>query len=322
MSLVTRVTSISFGTASRATSPQPSSLWLAGDTADERVVHGWQSVLVSGVPSSRAGKPRWETDSRQALRATFDDDAEAYDRSRPVAPAAVFDEAMRRAELAPGCSVVEIGPGTGQATRLLAERGLRVVGLELGTHLAGKARSNLARFPKVTVLTTSFEEWEPGGERFDAVFACNSFHWIDPTTRFTKAAQLLRRNGHLVVLSTPWVIPSGAERFWWDVQDDWEAVGGGREDPETKHPDLILDLGPAVRASGAFEEPTITRHLFNVVFTADTYATNLSTQSAFKELPTAARAELVRRVHERIRRHGGHVTAHLLAMLTVARPSR
>lgn len=147
------------------------------------------------------------------------------------------------------------------------------------------------QFPAVTVVNASFEDWDPAGAAFDAVFPCNSFHWIDPSIRFTKSAELLSPTGHLVVLSTPWVIPSAADRFWWEVQDDWEAVGGGREDPLIKHPDRLLDLGPAVRASGRFEEPSISRHLFTLTFTADQYATNLSTQSAVKELPPEARGD-------------------------------
>ena len=59
------------------------------------------------------------------------------------------------------------------------------------------------------------------------------------------------------------------------------------------HPDLIRDLAPAVRASGVFEEPTITCRLFEIAFTADGYATNLSTQSGVKKLPENARADLV-----------------------------
>ena len=262
--------------------------------------------------------PPWESDQREVLRATFDQDAEAYDRSRPVAPDDVFDEALRLASLAPGSMVVEIGPGTGQATRQLAARGLQVVAVELGLQLAERARRNLAAFPHVDIVTASFETWNPGRARFDAVFACNSFHWIDPVIRFAKAAAVLRAGGHLVVLATPWVIPETADRFWWDVQDDWEAVGL-LFDPSTMHPDLILDLAPAVRASGVFEEPTITRRLFEVTFTANGYATNLSTQSGVKELPENARADLVARVHQRVQEHGGRVTAHLLAMLTVAR---
>ncbi len=263
--------------------------------------------------------PPWETSERERCRATFDDDAAAYDRTRPVAPAHVFDELVALAGLAPGSSVVEIGPGTGQATRPLAERGLRIVALELGPRLAAQARRNLAPFPGVDVVTTSFEAWDPSGALFDAVVACNSFHWIDPAVRFSLAAAVLRPGGRLVVLATSWVIPDDADRFWWDVQDDWAAVGAGRVDPATAHPDRVGDLGAAVRASGLFEEPTIRRHRFDVTFTADDYAANLSTQSGVKRIPPEAQAELIRRVRRRVVEGGGMLTAHLLAQLTVAR---
>jgi SAM-dependent methyltransferase len=138
----------------------------------------------------------------------------------------------------------------------------------------------------------SFEAWVPGDATFDAVFACNSFHWVDPDVRFVKAAAVLKTHGHLVVLSTPVVVPEDASQLWWDVQDDWIAVGAERVDPETKHPDLIDDFGPAVRASELFEEPMATRNRFDVTLTAAEYATNLLTQSGVKELPPEARAEL------------------------------
>lgn len=86
-------------------------------------------------------------------------------------------------------------------------------------------------------MTTSYEAWDPDPALFDAVFACNSFHWVDRAIRFHKSAGVLRPWGHLIVLATPWVVPDDADRFWWDVQDDYVAVGAERVDPATKHPD-------------------------------------------------------------------------------------
>jgi SAM-dependent methyltransferase len=264
-------------------------------------------------------EPPWERGGRDTFRVRFDEDALAYERTRPVAPSYVFDELVERASLRPGASVLEIGPGTGQATRPLAERGLRIVALELGQHLAERARQNLAAVSDVEVLTTSYEAWDPSSARFEAVFACNSFHWVDPAVRLHKSAAVLGPSGHLIVLSTPWVIPEHADRFWWDVQDDYVAVGGERLDPAIMHPDRIEDLGPEVRASGLFYEPTISRHLFDVPFTADDYALNLSTQSGIKEFPPDAEVELISRIRRRILERGGKLTTHLLAVLLVAR---
>jgi SAM-dependent methyltransferase len=266
-----------------------------------------------------SSKPPWETDQREVFRATFDDDAATYDRVRPVAPASVFDDVVSLAGLQPGSSIVELGPGTGQATVPLARRELRIVALELGAHLAQRTRENVASFPLVEVVTSCFERWDPGAATFDAVFACNSFHWMDPDTRFSKSADLLRPRGHLILLSTPWVIPDDADEFWWDVQDDYAAVGGERVDPATKHPDQVSNRFAQMRGSGPFEDPHVRRTLFSLTFSADDYAANLSTQSSMKEFAPDARAELIERIRRRIVERGGTVTAHLLAVLMVAR---
>ena len=255
---------------------------------------------------------------RVTFRERFEDDVDAYDRMRPVAPDTVFDEVISLCGLRRWSSLLEIGPGTGQATRPLAEREQRILALEIGSQLATRARHNLAGFPAVTVLSTSFEAWDPGGAIFDAVFACNSFHWIDPEVRLTKSAAVLRPRGHLAVLSTPVVIPEDADAFWWDIQDDWAAVGGGRVDPASKHPDLVPDLSYDLCAGGLFTEPAVLRHRFDVRCTAQEYATNLSTQTAVKALPVESRGELLTRVESRIEAAGGTVTVHHLAILTVA----
>lgn len=180
-------------------------------------------------------RPPWETSERDTFRVTFDEDVEAYDRTRPVAPRYVFDDLVELAGVHPGSSVVEVGPGTGQASRPLAERRLQIVALELGPRLAARARRNLSAFAEVEVVATSYEAWDPGSARFDAVFACNSFHWVDPAIRFHKSGAVLRPGGHLIVLATPWVIPADADRFWWDVQDGYFAVaaGGSTRRPST-----------------------------------------------------------------------------------------
>jgi SAM-dependent methyltransferase len=269
---------------------------------------------------SKPGQP-WETDQRTVFRVRFGEDAAAYDRTRPVAPDAVFDEIVRLAGWAPGSAVVEIGPGTGQATRQLARRGLRIVAIEIDPRLAARARENLAGFPEVEVVTTSFEEWIAGDSVFDGVIACNSFHWLDPDTRFQDAAALLRPGGCLVVAATPVVVPDDAARFWWDVQDDWAAVGAERVDPSDAHPDLVEDAAPAVRSTGLFEEPVVIRRRFDVALTAEEYATNLSTQSGVKELPVEAQGELTERIRRRVEGQGGRVTLHHVAVATVAKRS-
>src|SRR4051812_18802554 len=88
------------------------------------------------------------------LRTTFAEDAELYDRCRPGYPPEVFTALNPR----PGMPVLEIGPGTGQATLPLARHGCVVTAVELGASLAAVARRKLAGFP-VDVQVGDFEDW-------------------------------------------------------------------------------------------------------------------------------------------------------------------
>ena len=68
----------------------------------------------------------------------FGQEAEAYDRSRPGYPPALIDEVVGASPAK--VSVLDVGCGTGIASRLMAERGARVLGVELNAGMAAIAQ--------------------------------------------------------------------------------------------------------------------------------------------------------------------------------------
>jgi SAM-dependent methyltransferase len=163
---------------------------------------------------------------RERLRQVFTEDAELYDRARPGYPPVSIDELTEIAGLRPGCRVLEIGCGTGQITAPLAERGCRIVAVELGAELAAVARRNLGRFPSVEVVTAVFEDWALPPEPFDLVVSAIAFHWIDPAVRVGKAAEALRLGGALATIATHHVA-GGSAAFFVEAQDCYERVRPG-----------------------------------------------------------------------------------------------
>jgi SAM-dependent methyltransferase len=255
--------------------------------------------------------------SDRGLRTTFDESPAVYDRVRPTCPPAVFDDLASLAGLQAGSRLVEIGCGTGQATVPLAERGYELVCVELGARLADFTRRKLAAFPNVEVVNSAFEPWDAGGARFDAVVACNSFHWIDPDVRYAKPAALLREGGALAVVSSRYVRPDGGDRFLTEVQADYEATGAGGDAPP--HPDDVADRPDELTASGHFHDPRARRYLFEVTFTADDYVALLGTSSGHRTLDEETRAELFTRIRSRIEaRRTPEITLTLLTHLYVA----
>jgi len=236
---------------------------------------------------------------RHRLRETFEEAPELYDRARPSYPAELVDDLVTLAGLRAGSHVLELGPGTGKATVALAERGLRVVGVELGEGLAAVARRNLAAFPEVEIVTAPFESWEADA-RFDAVVAFTALHWIDPEVRYEKPARLLRDGGSLAVVETKHVLPEGGDPFWVDVQADYDAAA---PDPDNRPPpalDDVPDLGEEIDAGGHFRNVAVRRYLWDATYTADEYLAVLDTYSGHRSMPEEQRLELYRRIGERI----------------------
>lgn len=260
------------------------------------------------------------TEEAVRLRVTFDQDAERYDRARPGYPAAIFDDLAELAGIGPGCRVLEIGCGTGQATVPLAERGCEIVAVELGAGLAAIAKRNLARFPAVQVVTAAFESWPLPPEPFDLVLSATAFHWIDRAVRVVKSADALRPGGTLAIIDTHHVA-GGTEQFFVDAQDCYE-----RWDPATPpglrlpDPASIPMEDEEIEQSGLFSTPDFRRYPTDIPYTTESYIDVLLTYSGHRALDPAARRGLLDCIADLIdHRYGGQIVKRYLSELRVAR---
>ncbi len=130
----------------------------------------------------------------------FDDIAAEYDQHRPAYPDELVDQACQVAGIGRGDLVLEVGCGTGQLTRSLVSRGLRVTALEPGANLMALARQNLDGAAEVEFVNARFEDARLPRERFRAVFSASAFHWIDPETSWQRAADVLVPGGTLALV--------------------------------------------------------------------------------------------------------------------------
>jgi SAM-dependent methyltransferase len=139
----------------------------------------------------------------------FDEVADEYDRTRPMYPDALVDRACEVAGLGYGDPVLEIGCGTGQLTRSLVARGLRVMAVEPGGNLIRLAGQNLAGTGSgtgsgsgsVELVNARFEDAALPCGYFRAVFSASALHWVDPAVGWRKIAGALAPGGTLALLS-------------------------------------------------------------------------------------------------------------------------
>jgi SAM-dependent methyltransferase len=123
----------------------------------------------------------------------FDQQADAYDRFRPTYPDVVIDELL--GPVPAGLDVLDVGCGTGIASRQMAQRGAMVLGVELAPRMA-----EIARGHGVNVEIAAFEAWDAAGRTFDRVTSAQAWHWLDLPIATAKAASVLRPSGKLCLI--------------------------------------------------------------------------------------------------------------------------
>lgn len=125
--------------------------------------------------------------------------AEAYERYRPGYPAELFEVVTEYAG-GPVRTALEIGAGTGKATRLFARHGVEVTATEPDAAMLAELRRHVPA--GVRTVNAAFEELPPGGT-YGLVYAAASLHWTDPVDRWSRVAALLEPGGAFASFGAP-----------------------------------------------------------------------------------------------------------------------
>jgi SAM-dependent methyltransferase len=134
------------------------------------------------------------------IKESFNNAAELYDRARPSCPEEIVDWIISKTNAPRDQTILEIGPGTGQATLPFAAKGYKIHCIELGDNLARMLLKNSANY-NVTVDIAMFENWRPENNlQYPLIFSASAFHWLDEDSRYKRCYDLLKNNGHLALL--------------------------------------------------------------------------------------------------------------------------
>ena len=89
-------------------------------------------------------------------RRVFDTVPEQFDRFRPRYSPELFADFIETAGIGSGVTVLELGPGTGQATDPVLETGCDYHAIELGEHLAAKMEEKYGKYPNFHIVNDEF----------------------------------------------------------------------------------------------------------------------------------------------------------------------
>ncbi|MFD7596665.1 class I SAM-dependent methyltransferase [Kitasatospora sp. NPDC059812] len=214
--------------------------------------------------------------------------AEAYERFRPGYPDELFDTVAAYAGR-PVRTALEIGAGTGKATRLFAGRGVDVTATEPDAAMLAELRRTAP--PNVRTVRAAFEDLRPGGT-YDLVYAAAALHWTRPEGRWSRVAELLEPEGVFANLGGPFQLADPAveevvraARAPFLESDDVPSPDGTAPEEELQWPGTELERSRLFRD---VRQSVIRRRL---LVSAPYYLGHLSTVSAYLQLPPPRRRE-------------------------------
>ena len=240
----------------------------------------------------------------------FGEDAERYDRARPSYPAALVDSLVGLG----GYRVLDVGCGTGKAARLLAGRGLEILGVDPDERMAAVAKRR-----GLVVEVARFEEWDPQGRSFDLVVSGQAWHWIDPRIGLAKAADVLTPGGSLALFwNRPGYDPSIRRKL--DEVYQRVAPGMAKSSAElgTVGDDRISEDVAAIEDCGRFALVVVRSYPWICTYTQDEYLDQLQTHSDHVLLPTERRHRLLDGIAKVIAEAGGSLTVDYTTTLILA----
>lgn len=220
------------------------------------------------------------------FRKVFDTIPEQFDRYRPRYCEALFSDLISYAAVGPGKTVLELGPGTGQATDPILKTGCDYHAIELGEHLYEKMKEKYGAYENFHIVNGDFITHDFGGARFDLIYSAATIQWIPEETAFSKTFALLKPGGMLAMMLTKGDYRTPNEPLYRNIQKVYDAYFK----PETPYPHGSFHYDRAV--DYGFTDFEKREYSGRRVFTAEEYAAFCGTHCDHIVIPEPYKTQL------------------------------
>ncbi len=250
-------------------------------------------------------------------RLSFNEVPEIYDEIRPSYPAALYEALFQM--LPPRPTILEVGPGTGQATKDLLACGASVHAVEIGPATAANLRANLPT-NHLKISIADFEQL-PLSERFDTVFSATAYHWISPRAQTDRPAEVLKPGGLIAVVDLIQVASPADRGFFAAVQPIYDKYG--QADPgfsPSTHEGADPPMRTLLEGDQRYLDVSVLRWNWDQTYTAARYRKLMLSYSGTQMMSAHDQLSLLDDIESFIEQHfEGQVTRPLVVTLTTAR---
>lgn len=256
---------------------------------------------------------------------TFDTVAEEYDKWRPEYIDELYKDIFSYCNLCTESKALEIGIGTGQATRPFLDTGCNLTAVEPGKNLVEIVRKKFENYSSFSIVNSSFQSYEGKHQSFDLVYSASAFHWIEEKFGYEKVYSLLKTGVVFARFSShPFYNIEGQERLYEQMQQSYFKHMPNPEGRTTPKPVIPYTVEDAVFRSKIAEKYGFTDiqtkvYYRDLVYNSDDYIKRLAIESDKIALDADKRARLLCEIKMAVDNHGGTIIVRDMIELNLGR---
>jgi len=247
------------------------------------------------------------------FRKVFDTIPEQFDRYRPRYSAELFAALIEYADIGPGKSVLELGPGTGQATDPILNTGCDYNAIELGGNLYEMMKRKYGHYPNFRIVNDDFITHDFGSRTFDLIYSAATIQWIPEDIAFSKTFRLLKPGGTLAMMLTRGDYRTPDEELYQKIQQVYSAYF--KPETEYKHGSFRYTNAPEYGYIDLEKREFYGKR----EFTADEYVSFCGTHCDHIVIPEPYKSKLFRGLREAVRAAGNRIVFNDTFVLYLAK---
>lgn len=245
------------------------------------------------------------------LNQTFDKAAELYEKYRNCYVPEIYDDIFSYCRIAADDRLIEVGIGTGHATKPFLDTGAYVTAVEYGENLADLCREKFKSYPNFSVITSKFEECDIPDSSAELVYSASAFHWIPEEAGYSKVYSILKPGGVFARFANHPFYDMEMPEMFEEIQNVYKAYApfrGGKYAAPTRYTEENAKSRALIAEKYGFRDIQYKIYHNTRTFTADDYIGLLGTYSDNISMEDSARAQFFSEIRDVILRFGGSIT--------------
>lgn len=250
------------------------------------------------------------------FRTIFDTVTDQFDKWRPRYCDELFSDLIEYAKIDKNKTVLEVGPGTGQATEPILKTGCSYTAIELSDVFTEFIKNKFKSFDNFKIVNADFEKHNFESRQFDVIYSAAAFQWIPEGIGYPKAFDLLKNGGTFAMfMMRPDIQPGGGYTDA-SLYAEIQAVYTKYFHPQVEYK---CNLDYDARDKYGFVDLELREYKKTRTYHADEYISLIGTHSDHITLIEPDKSHFYNGIREAILRHGNEIVLYDKITMYLAR---